>query len=296
MKLWKRIAVMAFAVLGLAGLAAAVVEVAGADIALSIRQLVSYQEGGIRFEMLIVFLAVAIVLAAYCVLVFMIALRAGRVRKARLLSLRDAGGDSVLLSQDTLDALVMMAIGTPDGVSDVKITTGYADREASVMIDIAVASNINIPETTKAMQERVRAQLSDVSGICVSGVDVTISNIKVPEAGEPIVPVETVLEEVVENGEIIPEEEESGAEESAATNEPDAGSAVSGETVAEEAEEIPVDEEAPAKEQTADEALEEETSEAEPAPAEIVIPEAEIPEETPEYGEENAPTTENTQE
>ena len=290
MKLWKRIAIMLFALMSLAGLAAAIMEVAGADLARWVRELYTEASGELRYEMLAACLGVAAVLAAYCVLVVVIAARAGHVRKARLLSLKDAGGDSVLLSQDTLDTLVKMAIGTPDGVSDVKITTGYVDHEAAVMIDIAVTSNINIPETTQAMQDRVRAQLSGTSGIRVSGVDVTISNIKVPEAGEPIVPVETVREEVVENGEILPEEETPAAETS---EEQETREAENAETPAEE--ETDASDESVNGEEAEPETAREAEEEEEPASAEIEVPEADLTEDKQVYGEESEAETEDTQ-
>lgn len=175
MKLWKRIAIEAFAVLGLVG-----------DV------LLMYNFGG---KNCVLSLVLGLVLAAYCALVFMIALRSGRVRQARMITLRHESGDVVLLSQETLDHLVASAVGQPEGVSDMRVITGYHDESLEVMIDVSVSSNINIPVTTARMQEAVRHQLGDVSGIALSGVSVKISTIKVPGEGEAIVPPQTVKPE-----------------------------------------------------------------------------------------------------
>ena len=174
MKLWKRIAIEAFAVLGLVG-----------DV------LLMYNFGG---RNCVLSLVLGLVLAAYCALVFMIALRSGQVRQARMITLRHESGD-VLLSQETLDHLVASAVGQPEGVSDMRVITGYHDESLEVMIDVSVSSNINIPVTTARMQEAVRHQLGDVSGIALSGVSVKISTIKVPGEGEAIVPPQTVKPE-----------------------------------------------------------------------------------------------------
>lgn len=175
MKLWKRIAIEAFAVLGLVG-----------DV------LLMYNFGG---RNCVLSLVLGLVLAAYCALVFMIALRSGQVRQARMITLRHESGDVVLLSQETLDHLVASAVGQPEGVSDMRVITGYHDESLEVMIDVSVSSNINIPVTTARMQEAVRHQLGDVSGIALSGVSVKISTIKVPGEGEAIVPPQTVKPE-----------------------------------------------------------------------------------------------------
>ena len=75
MKLWKRIAIEAFAVLGLVG-----------DV------LLMYNFGG---RNCVLSLVLGLVLAAYCALVFMIALRSGQVRQARMITLRHESGDVV---------------------------------------------------------------------------------------------------------------------------------------------------------------------------------------------------------
>ena len=74
MKLWKRIAIEAFAVLGLVG-----------DV------LLMYNFGG---RNCVLSLVLGLVLAAYCALVFMIALRSGQVRQARMITLRHESGDA----------------------------------------------------------------------------------------------------------------------------------------------------------------------------------------------------------
>ncbi len=205
MKLWKRIAIEVFAVLGLVGDVLLMCSLVGKSCVPA--------------------LLLGLVLAAYCALVFMIALRSGRMRQARLITLRHESGDAVLLSQETLDHLVASAIGQPEGVSDVRVITGYQDESLEVMIDVSVSSNINIPVTTARMQEAVRRQLGEVNGLALSGVSVKISTIKVPGEGEAMVPPqaaepvqepaaeEPVIEEPVEEEKAEEPTEESAGEE-----------------------------------------------------------------------------------
>ena len=258
MKLWKRIAIEGFAVLGLVG-----------DV------LLMYTFGG---KSCVLTLVLGLVLAAYCALVFMIALRSGQVRQARMITLRHESGDVVLLSQETLDQLVASAMGQPEGVSDVRVITGYHDESLEVMIDVSVSSNINIPVTTARMQEAVRHQLADVNGISLSGVSVKISTIKVPGEGEAIVPPQAVKPE-----------EEPVVEEKA--EEPVVEEPVQ-EPVVEEKPEVPVIEE-PAQEPVVEEKAEEPVIE-EPVQEPVVREPAEVEDES--FGENNDPENGNTAE
>ena len=142
-------------------------------------------EGGLRPGALIVLILLIVALAALCGLSFAIAFFAGRTRGARLLTLRDEGGDEILLTQDTLDQLARRAVGEPEGVSDIRVVTAYADHMAAVTVEVGVSSAINIPETTRAIQSRVREQLENVSGIPVSSADVRVLSLKVEEAALP---------------------------------------------------------------------------------------------------------------
>lgn len=268
MKLWKRIAIEGLAVLGLVG-----------DV------LLMYNFGG---KNCVLSLVLGLVLAAYCVLVFIIALRSGQVRQARMITLRHESGDVVLLSQETLDHLVASALGQPEGVSDVRVITGYHDESLEVMIDVSVSSNINIPITTARMQEAVRHQLGDVSGIALSGVSVKISTIKVPGEGEAIVPPQVLRpqeEPAVEEKAEEPAVQEPAAEEKAeepAVQEP----------MAEEKAEEPVIEESvqePAVEEKAEEPVIQE-----PVQEPAVREPAEVEDEC--FGEDSDPENESTAE
>ncbi len=211
MKLWKRITVMALAVLGVLAVAAALLEAFGCGYSEALREFIASAENKYNASNLCVLLAVCALLVALCVCVFMIAVNSGRVKKAKLITLEDNSGDCILIAQDTLDTLVMNAIGEPQGVSDIKVVTGYQDGRVEAMIDIAVSSNINIPKTTRELQERVRRQLDDRSGICVSRVNVTISKINVPEDGENELPEDALKpdsEDTIEFDKVEEQEEE----------------------------------------------------------------------------------------
>ncbi len=214
MKLWKRVTVMALAVLGVLTVISTLLEALGCGFSESLRDFVSTGEGKYNALNLYIFIVACGFLITLCVSVFMIAFNSGRVKKARLITLEDNNGDCILLSQDTLDSLVHKAIGEPLGVSDIKVETGYQDGRVEAMVDIAVNSNINIPKTTRDLQERVRHQVADLSGICVNRVNVTISTIKVPEDGESALPADALKPAPAE-----PKAEETAAAEEKADDE-----------------------------------------------------------------------------
>ena len=180
MKLSNRISIMVLAVLGvIAGIFAAL-ETFGIDSFGVLNSLV-VGAGGFRIIVLIVILILLAAIALICVQAFLIGLHNGDVKKVRVITLKGTKDDVVLVAQETLDELVKGTIGDPEGVSDIKVTTGYHDKRLDVLIDIAVESTIDIPFVTKEMQNRVRTQLIEINGIELSSVDVKISSIKIPE-------------------------------------------------------------------------------------------------------------------
>lgn len=179
MKLWKRIVLLAQAALGAVGLILMMLDILGAGIMNALNRGLLNGAGHVRPGVLVLWLMAFAALAALCALAIVIVARTGRAHGARLLSLSDAGGDGVLLSQSTLDQLIEDALGLPDGVSITQITADYQDHEVAVMVEITISSGTNIPLATQAMQARVREQLSEKSGIPVSSVDIKVTGLHV---------------------------------------------------------------------------------------------------------------------
>ena len=183
MKLFNRITVMAFACLGFLATVFLALEAFGVNVYGAFNSMIVRGDGGFSAFGLIVLLLMVILLALLCVQVFMIGLYHGDPKKVRMITLKGTEGDAVLIAQETLDELVTQVIGTPEGISDIKITTGYSAQRVDILIDIAVDANIDIPAATHAIQNAVRSQLVDVNGIEINGVNVKISGINVPEEG-----------------------------------------------------------------------------------------------------------------
>ena len=179
MKLWKRAVLMTQAGLGAAGTLLFALGAFGLSPLAGLNHWVTGAGSGLRPGALIALILLIAALAALCALSFTIAFFAGRTRGARLLTLRDEGGDEILLTRETLDQLARMAVGEPEGVSDIRVFTAYADHMAAVTVEIGVSSAINIPETTRAIQSRVRERLEGVSGIPVSSADIRVTSLRV---------------------------------------------------------------------------------------------------------------------
>lgn len=186
MKMWKRIATMAFSVLTLALMGLYALEAFGCGYADRIYSFMRDEAGKYISLRLALVLAAFALIAIICALIFLMAARGGRTKTLKMLKLSDEKGDHVLLEQETLDALVLASLGAPEGVSDIKIGTAYTDDRLEIMIDVAVESSINIPDTTRVMLSSVRNQVYEISGIRVDDVSVRISTIKIPEDYEPL--------------------------------------------------------------------------------------------------------------
>ena len=184
MRLWKRVVLMAQSGLGVAGAVMFALGALGCRPLAALNRWVTRAEGGFRPGALAVLLILAASLAALGALSFAIALCAGKTRGARLLTLRSEGGDEILLTQETLDQLARSAVGEPEGISEIRVAAGYSDRMAAVTVEVAVSPAINIPESIRAIQSRVRGQLEGMSGIPVSSVDVKVVSLRLEGANE----------------------------------------------------------------------------------------------------------------
>lgn len=181
MKASKRVILMVQSGLGVVWTVVFLLDALGCAPFSALNRWITKAEGGFRPGALTVLLLVSAFLTALGALSFAVAFCAGKTRGARLLALRDNGGDEILLTQDTLDELARSAVGEPEGVFEINVTAAYSDGKAAVTAEISVSSAINIPETTRAIQERVRKQLEDVSGIPVSSVDIKVLSLRVED-------------------------------------------------------------------------------------------------------------------
>lgn len=174
MRMWKRIFIIIGALAGIAGLVEFLLEVCGCGYASAVRKFLSLETGGADRVLLVEFFAAAVLVLALFVLIIVIAACSGRIRAANMLLLTDKKGDSVLLSFQTLNDLARLAVGEPAGLHNIEVETGYSDYKATVEVKASVSADVNIPEETAAIQNRVREQLENVCGIPVSNVDVYI--------------------------------------------------------------------------------------------------------------------------
>jgi len=265
MRLVNRISIMVLAVLGVLAAFLIELEMLGGEFFETLKGLVS-RDGRINAAVLIPATLILIAIAALSVQVFMIALRNGKGKSVRLITLKGTKGDAVMIAQETLDQMVKDIIGEPDGVTDVQVVCGYADRKVDVLIDMAVASNIEIPATTRAIQDIVRNQLVDVNGIEISGVNVKISKINVIGGEKPCA--------VVKADEPAEETQEAALEETEAAAEVQEAAPIAEEEAQESAKEE-TEEEISSEENASDEAYAEEAEEAEAEEAEAEEAEAE---------------------
>ncbi|WP_031514869.1 alkaline shock response membrane anchor protein AmaP [Desulfofalx alkaliphila] len=76
-----------------------------------------------------------------------------------------------------IEGLVKKAAFQIDGVREVKPRINTVKDGVSVFVKVTVAPDINIPETSKQIQQRIKDYLLEITGISVHNVKVMVENI-----------------------------------------------------------------------------------------------------------------------
>lgn len=83
----------------------------------------------------------------------------------------------VRISLNTIESIALATSKRISGVKETKANVLKAEEGVSIAISIVVLPEINIPELSASMQERVKKAVEEISGVSVSDVKVVVENI-----------------------------------------------------------------------------------------------------------------------
>ena len=102
-----------------------------------------------------------------------------KVHTGRYLVLNEGEMGQVRISVQAVENLIIKVAGKMNGVKEVKPQILTDDKGVSVKILATVSPEQRIPETTEQMQALVKEKVREVSGVALTGVQVSIENIDV---------------------------------------------------------------------------------------------------------------------
>ena len=86
-------------------------------------------------------------------------------------------GGQVNISLEAVDDVVRKAALSVNGIMDVKTRLKAAKNGVDVSLQITIPHDVNVPETSTALQNVVKEQLQVVTGLTVADVSVLISGV-----------------------------------------------------------------------------------------------------------------------
>ena len=225
MKIWDRLLLALYAILGLCGLAA----VGGAIFAPEMTARVADKLRSAWDDRLIriAICAVALVILVWTIRVFLLAFKHEPRHDRGSVAVQNTENGSVRVSVQAMDALVRQAIGSSEGVVDIKSRIINHEDSISVKIEMTLSGDAHIPNVTMLLQRNIKSFIEEFSGIAVRDVSVLVTSI-VPVEGP--VAIAEKAQSVQDNGpEIVvePESATAHAEEAAQEAAPEAEARVS---------------------------------------------------------------------
>jgi len=254
-KCMKRTVLMATAIFGLVGVLLSILETLGAEVFELMNKAASASGVLLAFLLIVLF-----ALGGMCVWAFIIVYKGYRAQNVQMITLEGTKDNAIMIRKETLDEIIKTVIGQPDGITDVAITTQFKDLLLGVKVNLTVEMNANITSVTHDMQANIRKQLEEVNGIRLSGVDVIISAINVPEKTEGMVMpwAQKTEEETSEKAEEATEDAAEAAAEEATEDVTEAAAEEAQEKTSEENEENKENEENEENEENANESISDE--------------------------------------
>ncbi|MGI6778075.1 MAG: alkaline shock response membrane anchor protein AmaP [Acetivibrionales bacterium] len=108
-------------------------------------------------------------------LVFLLSgLKSGRNKKSVG---RQTNIGEINISLSTIESIVLAASKRVSGIKETRANVYKKDDKVSIVVSMIVYPEINIPELSESMQEKVKKEVEDISGVSVSDVKIVVENI-----------------------------------------------------------------------------------------------------------------------
>lgn len=121
--------------------------------------------------------AVALLLLVLSIRVIMLAVRHEPKIDKTSVALQNTEDGSVRISVAAMDTLIKQAVGTNEGVLDVKTKIINHEDSISIKIEMTLTSDVHIPNVTMLLQRSVKNFIEEYSGIAVRDISVFVSSI-----------------------------------------------------------------------------------------------------------------------
>ncbi|MDO4547417.1 MAG: alkaline shock response membrane anchor protein AmaP [Clostridia bacterium] len=160
---------------------------------------------------------IAVAIAAIGMLIWSYALlRAAFGRRGSLdnssVSLSDNENGNVRISIQAMDSLVKRAIGDLSGIASIKTNVLGNEDSISVEVNMALESDVHIPNATMLLQRTVKNFIEEYSGIAVRDVSVLVTSVASPIVVPKQLAIETMPKKPVADGdEAIPQPEQASS-------------------------------------------------------------------------------------
>lgn len=108
-----------------------------------------------------------------------ISLRPSKTKKSSYVVLREGALGEVNLSLPAIENLVEKVVTQMSGVKEVKPSVMTVPDGIGISIKVAVTPDVNMPQLTEEMQNKVKSRMYEVTGLTINTVKVVIENISV---------------------------------------------------------------------------------------------------------------------
>lgn len=88
---------------------------------------------------------------------------------------------SVSISFNAVENLILKAANNIERLKDVKVKLKPQEDSLSIILNVTVAPDTNIPELTSELQRVVKDYVESMAGISVRGITVKVENIVIPQ-------------------------------------------------------------------------------------------------------------------
>ncbi|MGI6491763.1 MAG: alkaline shock response membrane anchor protein AmaP [Peptococcaceae bacterium] len=108
-----------------------------------------------------------------------VSLRRNKTKKSSYVVLREGALGEVNLSLQAIENLVEKVVTQMSGVKEVKPSVMTVPDGIGININVAVTPDVNMPQLTEEMQNKVKSRMYEVTGLTINTIKVVIENISV---------------------------------------------------------------------------------------------------------------------
>ena len=108
-----------------------------------------------------------------------VSLRPSKTKKSSYVVLREGALGQVNLSLQAIESLVEKVVAQMSGVKEVKPSVMTVPDGIGISIKVAVTPDVNMPQLTEEMQNKVKSRIYEVTGLTINTIKVVIENISV---------------------------------------------------------------------------------------------------------------------